>query len=150
MVTRSILSQFKKLNFDNCWCFDMFYYPTFLYTKISVRISLICGCHWSWHILFWIIRKMDGVEEPLSLDFVTWMKLLSLWLNLAWKLAYKLVMNWFSKERKGTSCHTMSQKDQMFWRKYTFGILKFKFQTDLNKLKKKTSSFRAFLRQTGL
>ena len=27
IVTRSIFSQIKKLNFVYCWCFDMFYYP---------------------------------------------------------------------------------------------------------------------------
>ena len=37
--------------------------------------------------------------------------------------------------RKGTSCHTMSQKDQKFQGKFSFGILRLKFQ---NKLKQKT------------
>ena len=30
IVTSSIFSQIRKLNFDYCWCIDMFYYPTFL------------------------------------------------------------------------------------------------------------------------
>ena len=77
---------------------------------------------------------MDGGEEPPFLDVVARMKLLSLWPNLA-------------KERRGTSCHTMSQKDQKIKRKLTFDIPKFKFQ---NGLKQKTSSCWAFLRQTGL
>ena len=114
------------------------------YTKKFVRISPICGCHWNWNILFWIIRKIDGGDEPPFLDVLTQMKLIFLWPNLAWKFAYKWVMSWFSKQRKGTSCLTMSQKDQMFWRKYTFGILKFKFQTDLNKIKKKNFKFQGF------
>ena len=29
IVTRSIFSQIKKLNFENCWCLDICYYPTF-------------------------------------------------------------------------------------------------------------------------
>ena len=56
-------------------------------------------------------------------------------------------MNWLSKERKDTSVHIMSQKDQKFNSKFTFDIPKFKFQ---NGLKQKTSNFWAFLRQTGL
>ena len=40
------------------------------------------------------------------------------------------IENWkeFSKERKDTSCHIISQKDQKLWRKFTFDISKFKFQ----------------------
>ena len=30
IVTSSISSQISELNFDYCYCFDMFYYPTFL------------------------------------------------------------------------------------------------------------------------
>ena len=56
-------------------------------------------------------------------------------------------MNWLSEERKDTSCHIMSQKDQKFKRKFTFVIPKFKFQ---NRLKQQTPIFWAFLRQTGL
>ena len=45
----------------------------------------------------------------------------------------KWVMNWFSKERKDTSCHVGSQKDQKLWRKFTFDISKFKSKTNFNK-----------------
>ena len=37
-------------------------------------------------------------------------------------------MNLFSKERKGTYFHSMSQKDQKFLRKFIIDISKFKFQ----------------------
>ena len=57
---------------------------------------------------------MDGGEETPFLDFVTQMKLKSSCPNLAWKLSLKFIMNLFSKERKGTSFHSMSQKDQKF------------------------------------
>ena len=56
-------------------------------------------------------------------------------------------MSWLYKERKDTSCHIMSQKNQKLKRKFTFDIPKFKFQ---NRLEQKTSNFWAFLRQTGL
>ena len=42
-------------------------------------------------------------------------------------------MNLFSKERKGTSFHNISHKDQKFERKFTFDISKFKFQFDSNR-----------------
>ena len=49
-------------------------------------------------------KNREKIKKKLFfLDFVTRMKLLSLWPNLAWKLAYKGVMNQFSKDRKGTS-----------------------------------------------
>ena len=35
----SIFSQIRKLNFDSCWCFDMFYYPTF-FRHQNVRTDL--------------------------------------------------------------------------------------------------------------
>ena len=57
---------------------------------------------------------MDGEEETPFGDFVTQMKLKFSCPNLARKLSLKLVMNLFSKERKGTSLHSMSQKDQKF------------------------------------
>ena len=41
IVTRSIFSQIKKLNFVYCWCFDMFYYPTFLIHQ-NFRMDLTC------------------------------------------------------------------------------------------------------------
>ena len=50
-------------------------------------------------------------------------------------------MNWLSKERKDSSFHNMSQKDQKLKRKLTFDIPKFKFQ---NGLECKTSIFRLF------
>ena len=56
-------------------------------------------------------------------------------------------MDWLSKEKKDTSFHIMSQKDQKLKRKLTFDIPKFKFQ---NGLEWKTSIFLAFLRQTCL
>ena len=55
-------------------------------------------------------------------------------------------MNWLSRERKNTSCHIMSQKDQKFNRILNLDIPKFHFQ---NKLEKKTSHVWAFVRQTG-
>ena len=57
---------------------------------------------------------MDGGEETPFWDFVTRIKLQSSFPNLAWKLFLKLIMNLFSKERKGTYFHSMSQKDQNF------------------------------------
>ena len=56
-------------------------------------------------------------------------------------------MNWWSKERKDTIFHIMSQKDQKLKRKLTFDIPKFKFQ---NGLEQKTSNYLAFLRQICL
>ena len=41
IVTRSIFSQIKKLNFVYCWCFDMFYYPTFFIHQ-NFRTDLTC------------------------------------------------------------------------------------------------------------
>ena len=43
IVTRSIFSQIKKVNFVNCWCFDMFYYPTFF---IHQNFSTDLTCMW--------------------------------------------------------------------------------------------------------
>ena len=40
-------------------------------------------------------------------------------------------MDWLSKEKKDTSFHIMSQKDQKLKRKLTFDITKFKFQNEL-------------------
>ena len=40
-------------------------------------------------------------------------------------------MNVFSKERKGTSFHIMSKKNEKFKRKFTFDISKLKFQNGL-------------------
>ena len=39
IVTRSIFSQIKNLTFVYCWCFDMFYYPTFFIHQ-NVRTDL--------------------------------------------------------------------------------------------------------------
>ena len=41
IVTRSIFSQIKKLNFVYCWCFDMFYYTTFFIHQ-NFRTDLTC------------------------------------------------------------------------------------------------------------
>ena len=57
---------------------------------------------------------MTEEEEPNFLDFVTEMKHLSLWQNVAQKFADKTVIIWFYKERKCTSCHTMSQNIKSF------------------------------------
>ena len=54
---------------------------------------------------------MDGGEETPFWDFVTRMKLKSSCPNLAWQLFLKIIMNLFSKERKGTSFHSISQKN---------------------------------------
>ena len=75
------------------------------------------------------------------------MKLLSLYKNLALKLAHKWSMKWLSKERKDTYCQIRSKKDQKLRRKFTFNIPKFKFQ---NGLEQKTSNCWALLRQIGL
>ena len=55
---------------------------------------------------------MGGGEETIFLDFATWMKLYSLHANIEWKLAHKWVMTWFSKTRKGPSCHITFRKYQ--------------------------------------
>ena len=39
IITPFIFSQIRKLNFDSCWCFDMFYYPTFFIHQ-NVRTDL--------------------------------------------------------------------------------------------------------------
>ena len=70
------------------------------------------------------------------------MKFLSLCPNFEWKLAQNLNMNWWSKERKDTSCHIMSQKDNL--------LLVFQsssFKTDSNR---KLPIFELFFWQTGL
>ena len=67
---------------------------------------------------------MDGGEETPFLDFVTQMKLKSSCPNLARKLSYKLIMNWFSKERKGTSFHIISQKKPTVLKKIDFWYFK--------------------------
>ena len=43
IVTRSIFSQIKKLNFVYYWCFDMFYYPTFF---IHQNFHMDLTCMW--------------------------------------------------------------------------------------------------------
>ena len=59
---------------------------------------------------------------------------------------YKIVMTWFSKTRRGPSCHITFQKFQKCCTKITFDLSKFKFQ---NGLKPKTNIFGTFLRQTA-
>ena len=100
-------------------------------------------------IHFWLltVRKVNGGEESFFSYFLTQKKLLSFCQNLALKLAHKWRMNCLSIERKDTSCHIMSQKDQRYQTNFTFDIPKFKFQ---NRLKQKTSNCLAFFRQTAL
>ena len=50
-----------------------FFTPPFSYTKISVRISPVCGCNSNWNILSYIIRKMYGGEEtPFGIFGLEW------------------------------------------------------------------------------
>ena len=73
---------------------------------------------------------MDGEEESIFfLPFVTWMKLLSLCLKLAWKEGHNFSYN-------------IQKKQNMKKKKITFDIPKLKFQ---NKLEQKTSNFLAFV-----
>ena len=48
-------SSIKKFKFDSCWCFDMFYHPSFSFSKMSARISPICGCNSNWKIQILIV-----------------------------------------------------------------------------------------------
>ena len=44
IVTRSIFSQMKKLNFVYCWCFDIFYYPTFfMHQNFNTDLTCLWG-----------------------------------------------------------------------------------------------------------
>ena len=57
---------------------------------------------------------MTEGEEPNFLDFFSEMKLLFSWQKISQKFAHKTVIIRFYKERKGTSCHTMSQNIKSF------------------------------------
>ena len=56
----------------------------------------------------------EGEKPTFFLDFVTEMKLLYFWQNFAQKFAHQIVTIRFYKERKVTSCHTMSQNIKSF------------------------------------
>ena len=141
ILTHFIFSLIRKINFDSCWCFDRFYYLTFLIhqnvctdlTYMGVQFELkhlVFNCNknvWRGRIIFFAFCNLNETFIFMS--------------NLAWKLAHKWNMNWCSKERKVTIFHVMSQKDHKLKRKFTFDIQKFKFQ---NRIKQKTSNCLAF------
>ena len=117
--------------------------PFFIHQNVCTDLTYV----WVPLQYFLIVREIHEGEESICSHFVTWMKHLFLCPNLAWKLAYKWSLNWLSKEKKDTSFHIMSQKDQKLKRKWTFDIPKLKFQ---NRLEQKTSKCFCFFRQLVL
>ena len=141
IVIRSIFSQIKKLNFVYCWCFDMFYYPTFF---IHQNLPTDLTCMWvQFKLKHFVLNHEKNWQRGRNtfLGFCDSNETLIFMSKFSMKAFLKNIMNLFSKERKCTSFHSMSQKDQKFWRKLTFDISKFKFQ---NGLEKKTSKCWAF------
>ena len=104
IVTSSIFSKFKKLNFVYYWCFNIVHFSLLFHTpKFSYGSHLDVGL-----IKIFCFKSLDKWTEGkkhLFLDFVTRNKLKSSCPNSTWKLCWQLIMNWFSKERKGTSFH---------------------------------------------
>ena len=63
-------SQNSTLNLDSCWCFDMFYYPTFLIHQ-NVCMDLRWRCVlFKIDVLVEIKRKIGGGEEKVFFRFV--------------------------------------------------------------------------------
>ena len=63
IITSSIFSQISKLNFDYCWCIDMYYYFIFL-IKMSLPISGIVGCYLKFFFLNH--QLLGGGEETIK------------------------------------------------------------------------------------
>ena len=127
--------------FTNVWSMICLITTPFSFTKMSVRISPICGCNSNCKLIFLSFEKwMEGNNSFFHILSLEWNFYLYVQ-NLAWKFAHKWSMNWLSRERKDTSLSIMSQKDQKLKRKFTLDIPKFKFQ---NILKQKTSNLWAF------
>ena len=128
IITHLTFSLIRKLNFDSCWCFDIFYHPTFfIHQNIRTGVTYMLVQFKLKHLVF--NRLRNGWRG--RIHFFTFYDLNETFIcpNLAWKLAHKWSMNWWSKEGKDTIFYIISQKDQKFKRKLTFDILGF-FETN--------------------
>ena len=105
-----MLLQFLTKYLDYCWCFNVFYYPTFLIHR-NVRMEI----RYRW-VLFKIeyfignLKKMGGGDEMIVVKFCN----LNETLFFMFKYTYTWVIPWFFKSRKDPSCHITYKKYQKF------------------------------------